>query len=175
MYKKLLLTTFAVVVILAGVSGLIGYVWQKKLVQEVTAPTFNLPTKPDIPGLTELNNSAKIPPAPIIAEPSVVNSYTGQIIELAADRLVISTNYGEKTVRLEQNTLFEKIFVPRFPFLPPMPGPPAEERSTLPEPESISVQDLQSGQQVQVYAENNIRSQEEFTADKISLVIKLNN
>ena len=175
MYKKLLLTTFAVVVILVGVSGLVGYVWQKQLTQKLTPTPLKLPPKPDVSGVMELNASAKIPPIPTIIEPNIVNSYTGQIIELAADRLVISTYYGNKTVKLAQNTLLEKIFIPRFPFLPPVPGQPAQERPSLPDPELISLQDLESGQKVQVYAENNIRAQTEFIADKISLVIKLDN
>lgn len=174
MYKKILLTTLAVVIILAGVTGAVGYIWQKNMAPNITLKTQPIKLPPIPENLKQAPSNTLIPPLPKMPEPSVINSYTGEIIELAGDEIVIATNRGNKTVKFNASTIFEKIFVPKFPTLPPLPGSnqPSVE---IPGPELISLAELQSGQDAQVFATNNIKDQNEFTADKISLVIRLDN
>ena len=173
MYKKILFTTLAVIIILTGISGIVGYIWQQEVEPNISYDgRLKLPTIPDHLNNTRLDG---IPPLPNIPEPAVLNNYAGPIIELAADKLVLSTNRGNKTVRFNASTIFEKIFIPRFPSLPPLPGEPAKPKIEIPDSEIISLQDLQSGQDAAVFSSDNISGQNEFTADKISLVIKLAN
>jgi len=173
MYKKISLTILSVVIILLGVTGVVSLLWQTKINPESTTNnSVKLPPKPDVEnGLSGI----KLPPPPMIPEPAIVNDYSGRIIKLFNDSLVISTRYGEKTVKLSGSTLIEKIFMNRFPKLPPIPGQPAsqQDRPELPEPEIISLEDLNTGQEIQVHATENIRGQEEFWVEKISLLIKL--
>ena len=168
MYKKIIFSVIAIVIVLSGVTGLLGYVWQKKISQ-----IQNTPNK--TPQLEENQAGLKIPPLPPVPEPQVINSYSGEIIEIAADKLVLATNYGNKTILLDGQTIFEKLFIPKFPQLPPVPGEEATERTEIPEPEIIAGKDLLMNQKIQAFAETNIKDQDQFTADKISLIIKLDN
>ncbi|MBT7553051.1 hypothetical protein HN670_01110 [bacterium] len=175
MYKKILLTTLAVVIILAGVTGAVGYIWQKNMAPDTAFKTQPIKLPPIPENLKQAPSNELIPPLPKIPEPSVINSYTGEIIELESDKLVISTNHGDKTVKFNAGTIFEKIFVPRFPALPPLPGSNQAPAAEIPAAELISIAELQSGQNAQAFANENISGQSEFTANKISLVIRLDN
>lgn len=168
MYKKIIFSVLAIVIVLSGVTGLLGYVWQKKIGQIQNTPK-------NIPKLEENQAGLKIPPLPPVPEPQVINSYSGEIIEIAANKLILATNYGNKTILLDGQTIFEKLFIPKFPQLPPVPGEEAKERTKIPEPEIIAGKDLSMNQKIQAFAETNIKDQDQFTADKISLIVKLDN
>lgn len=173
MYKKILFITVALVIVFAGISGILGYIWQNQ--NQITENAlFQLPPRPDYLN-QEGQNRLTIPPLPPVPEAQIVNSYSGQIIEIAADKLVLSTNYGNKTINFDGQTIFEKLFAPRIPQLPPLPGQTVVDKNTTPQAEQITLKDLQSGQKIEVYSEENVKNKEQFTADKISLVVKLDN
>ncbi|MCB9802872.1 hypothetical protein H6761_02525 [Candidatus Nomurabacteria bacterium] len=173
MYKKILFITLALVIIFAGISGILGYLWQNE--NRITDnETFKLPPRPDYLN-QKGENELKVPALPPVPEQQIINNYSGQIIEIAANKLILSTNYGNKTVNFDGQTIFEKLFAPRVPQLPPLPGQTIVEENSIPNPEKITLNDLQSGQKIEVYSEENLKNKEEFVADKISLVIKLNN
>lgn len=176
MDKKIILKIIAVVIIFSGVSGVLGYWWQRQLEKEnvYQKQAMNLPPANNFGGNQE--TQLKLPPIPTLPDSAVVNTYTGQIIELSAQKLVLDTNYGKKTVLFDEQTSFEKMFVPKFPPLPPVPGSKTETaQNTIPAPEKISWKNLLTGQKVQTFASTNVRNQEEFKADKISLIVKLDN
>ncbi len=176
MDKKIILKIIAVVIIFSGVSGVLGYWWQRQLEKGYVyqKQAINLPPAINLDGNQE--NELKLPPIPTLPESAIINTYTGQIIELSAQKLVLDTNYGQKTVLFDEQTDFEKMFVPKFPSLPPVPGSKTQTNTNnIPEPEKISWKTLLTGQKIQTFTSTNVRNQEEFKADKISLIVKLDN
>ncbi len=176
MDKKIILKILAVVIIFSGVSGVLGYWWQRQLEKGFTyqQQALNLPPKINT-GEGQVKD-LKLPPIPTLPTSTVVNSYTGQIIELTAQKLVLDTSYGKKTVLFDEQTAFEKMFVPKFPPLPPVPGTSNQvEQAKIPDPEKISWKNLLTGQKIQIFASENVRDKEEFKAEKISLIVKLDN
>lgn len=176
MDKKIILKIIAVVIIFSGVSGVLGYWWQRQLEKGnvYQKQAMNLPPANNING--EQEAQIKLPPIPALPDSVEVNTYTGQIVELTAQKLVLDTNYGKKTVLFDEQTAFEKMFVPKFPPLPPVPGSKTQvAQATIPAPEKISWKTLLTGQKVQTFTSTNVRNQEEFKADKISLIVKLDN
>ena len=176
MDKKIILKILAVVIIFSGVSGILCYWWQRQLekTDNYQKQIINLPPAINLGGNqdTKLN----LPPVPTLPASVVVNTYTGQIIELSAQKLVLDTNYGQKTVLFDEQTAFEKMFVPKFPPLPPVPGGENQvAQNTIPAPEKISWKNLLTGQKIQTFASVNVRDKDEFKADKISLIVKLDN
>lgn len=164
MYKKIIFIVIAIVIVLAGVTGILGYIWQSQI-QVIQ----NNNTEPQ----EEKTGSLKIPPLPPVPEPQIINSYSGEIIEIAADKLVLATKYGNKTVSFDGQTIFEKLFIPKFPQLPPVPGQEPKVTNAIPEPETLTLSDLQKSQKIQAFCNDNIKNQDQFTADKISLIVKL--
>lgn len=164
MYKKIIFIVIAIVIVLAGVTGILGYIWQSQI--QVIQNNNPEPTQ-------DTKDQLKPPPLPPVPEPQVINSYSGEIIEIAADKLVLSTQYGNKTVSFDGQTIFEKLFLPKFPQLPPVPGQENKVVNTVPEPETLTLKDLQKSQKIQAFCNDNIKNQDQFTADKISLIVKL--
>lgn len=167
MYKKIIFTVIAIVIVLTGVTGILGYIWQNQI--------QNIQSNKPSPQANNENdeNILKVPPLPPVPEPQIINSYSGEIIEIAADKLVLATNYGNKTVSFDGQTIFEKLFISKFPQLPPVPGEKVNNTNVIPEPEKISLKDLQTSQKIQAFCEENIKNQDQFTADKISVIVKL--
>lgn len=174
MDKKIILKIIAVVIIFSGVSGILGYWWQRQLEKEniYQKQAINLPPAINLGDNQE--TQLKLPPIPALPASVEINTYTGQIIELTAQKLILDTNYGKKTVLFDEQTAFEKMFVSKFPPLPPVPGSKTQvAQNTIPAPEKISWKTLLTGQKVQTFSSTNVRNQEEFKADKISLIVKL--
>lgn len=174
MDKKIIFKIIAVVIIFSGVSGILGYWWQIQLEKNISHQKQNITLDKSI-NLGADQTELKLPPIPALPPAVEINTYTGQIIELSAQKLVLDTNYGQKTVLLDEKTAFEKIFVPKFPPIPPVPGSNNTNKVNIPEPEKISLKNLLAGQKVQTFTTENVRDKEEFTAEKISLIVKLDN
>lgn len=176
MDKKIILKIIAVVIIFSGVSGVLGYWWQRQLEKGnvYQKQAIKLPPKINLDGSQPTN--LNLPPIPTLPASAIINTYTGQIIELSAQKIILDTNYGQKTVLFDEQTAFEKMFVPKFPPLPPVPGGKTQvAQNTIPAPEKISWKTLLTGQKIQIFASENVRDKEEFKADKISLIVKLDN
>lgn len=54
-----------------------------------------------------------------------------------------------------------------------MPGQETKVINTTPEPETLTLSDLEKSQKIQAFCNDNIKNQDQFTADKISLIVKL--
>ncbi len=166
MYKKILLNILLILLFVALVGTLTNFLWQFKSVEKNNPPSLNTNQE----NINNGNDKTEELLRPTIIEPENIDRYEGTILTIEENLLTLSTVFGEKIVEFNNDTAWKKIFLQKFP---PIPGR-ADTVKQVPNPETISVAEVSSGQRVEVVSDHNISGQQKFFAKEINLIVKYN-
>ncbi len=164
MYKKLLLNILLILLILAVIAIIVNFFWQLKPNQSNDRIRFN-----DNQPINNTTDNVKPLPQPVVLEPATLNRYEGTIKALDNNTITLSTVFGEKIVKFDNNTIWKKIFLSNFP---PAPGQ-NNVTEDLPDPEIISPADATVGQMIEIVSDTNISGQTNFLVTEINLIVKI--
>lgn len=169
MYKKLFLNILVILLISAVIIILINLFW--KLQPNHKLDTAYKKTNNNQASYSQtIEEENNLPPRPKVPEPENVNKHEGVIVSIEEGTITLATIFGEKVVEFDNNTTWQKIFLPKFP---PIPGR-VNNTPDLPDPEKLSSTDFAVGQEVEVTTDLNISGQNKFVAKEINLIERFN-